>query len=108
MNNSTIRPNTVKFISKILKPLVDEGVIMVPEGNLIIKNLKHLASKGTLAPVVTPRLIDQKEAAEMLTIGHSNFKRLEKEGVFPFQRRMVGSAVRYRITDIIDYINSDN
>ena len=57
-----------------------------------------------LKPVIVPKLIDQKEAAEMLGIGHSNFKRLESEGAFPFQRKMVGSAVRYRNTDIIDYI----
>ena len=30
-----------------------------------------------------------KEVAEMLGIGYSNFKKLEAEGTFPFQRKMV-------------------
>ena len=42
----------------------------------------------------------------MLGISHSNFKKLEAEGAFPFKRKMVGSAVRYRNTDVIDYIIS--
>ena len=42
----------------------------------------------------------------MLGISHSNFKKLEAEGTFPFKRKMVGSAVRYRNTDVIDYIVS--
>lgn len=40
----------------------------------------------------------------MLGISHSNFKKLEAEGAFPFKRRMVGSAVRYKNTDILDFI----
>jgi len=42
----------------------------------------------------------------MLGIGYSNFKKLEAEGAFPFQRKMVGSSVRYRNIDVIDYICS--
>ena len=59
-----------------------------------------------LKPIIVPKLIDQREAADMLGISHSNVKKLEAEGAFPFQRKMVGSAVRYRNTDIIDYIVS--
>ena len=61
---------------------------------------------GTLKPAIVPKLIDQKSAAELLGIGLSNFKRLEAEGAFSFKRKMVGSSVRYRNTDVIDYIYS--
>ena len=99
-----IRPKTVKLLSRLIRPWVDEGVILVSEEKTIIANIKHIAEKGSLAPAVIPKLIDQREAAEMLSLGHSNFKKLEKEGAFPFQRKMVGSSVRYRNTDIIDFI----
>jgi predicted DNA-binding transcriptional regulator AlpA len=79
-------------------------LLTVAEEKLIISNLKYLAEKGELKPVVVPKLIDQKEAAEMLGIGHSSFKKLEASSKFPFKRKMVGSAVRYRNTDVIDYI----
>ena len=55
-----------------------------------------------------PKLIDQKEAAEMLGIGFSNFKKLEKSNAFPCKRRMVGTSVRYRNTDIIKFILSED
>ncbi len=108
MQNPTLRRRTVKLITRIIKPLVDEGLIFVSEEQTIIANLKHLANKGELMPVILPKLINQKEAAEMLGLGYSNFKKLEKENVFPFSRRMVGSSVRYRNTDIIEYIMADN
>jgi predicted DNA-binding transcriptional regulator AlpA len=100
----TLRPKTVKLLSRLIKPWVDEGIILVSEQQIINSNLKHIADKGTLAPAVTSKLIDQREAAEMLGLGHSNFKKLEKEDAFPFKRKMVGSAVRYRNIDIINYI----
>jgi predicted DNA-binding transcriptional regulator AlpA len=91
-----------------MRPLVDEGIILVSEEQAINSNLKHLSAKGTLMPSITPKLIDQKEAAEMLGLGFSNFKKLEKEGAFPFTRKMVGSAVRYRNTDIVKYIMAED
>ena len=106
INNTTqtIRPKTIKLISRILKPFVDESVIMVSEEQEILKNLRHLAEKGNLPPTVVPKLIDQREVSEMLGIGYSNFKKLEKAGHFPFKRKMIGAAIRYRNTDIIDFI----
>lgn len=95
---------TVKLVSKILKPWVDEGVIGVVEEREIIANLRHLAERGEVQPVVIPKLIDQREAAEMLGVSLANFKKLEREGAFSFSRRMVGSSVRYRNTDIIRFI----
>ncbi|MBN2642861.1 MAG: hypothetical protein JXR78_14515, partial [Victivallales bacterium] len=99
---------TVKLLSRLMRPLVDEGIILVSEEQAINSNLKYLSAKGTLAPSITPKLIDQKEAAEMLGLGFSNFKKLEKEGAFPFTRKMVGSAVRYRNTDVIQYIMAED
>ena len=103
-----LRLKTVKLITRIMKPLVEEGIILVSEEQIVNANLKHLANKGRLMPAVVPKLIKQREAAEMLGLGYSNFKKLEKEKAFPFHRRMVGSSVRYRNTDIIEYIMVDN
>jgi predicted DNA-binding transcriptional regulator AlpA len=97
----------VKLIKKLIVPLVDEGVITVAEEREISANLMHLAKANGLLPAVQPKLIDQREAAEMLGLSHSNFKKLEKEEAFPFKRRMLGSSVRYRNTDIITFILSD-
>ncbi|MEI6054411.1 MAG: hypothetical protein WCR55_00005 [Lentisphaerota bacterium] len=102
--NNLIRLKTVKLLARFIKPLTEEGLITVPEQNEILAQLKYLAEKGTQMPAITPKLIDQAEASEMLGIGISNFKKLEKEGAFPFNRKMVGSAVRYRNTDIIDFL----
>ena len=104
MSTPQIRPRTVKLLARLIKPLTDEGVIFVKEEQEILKNLKYISQKGTLAPAITPKLIDMKEAAEMLGLGLSNFKKLEKEEAFPFKRKMVGSSVRYRNVDIIAYI----
>jgi predicted DNA-binding transcriptional regulator AlpA len=103
-----LRPKTVKLIARIMKPLVEEGVILVSEEQLVCANLKYLANKGRLMPPVVPKLVNQREAAEMLGLGYSNFKKLEKEDAFPFHRRMVGSSVRYRNIDIVEYIMADN
>ena len=109
MNSQIIRPRTVKLISRFLKPLTDEGVILVSEEKEILKNLRHLAEKGNLPPAVTPKLIDQREAAEMLGLGYSNFKKLEKTGRhFPFKRKKLGAAIRYRNTDVIAYIMAED
>lgn len=97
---------TVRFFKRIMRPVAEEGIISLCEYNEAISQLTSLAEHGIPKPVIIPKLIDQREAAEMLGISHSNFKKLEAEGAFPFQRKMVGSAVRYRNTDIIDYIVS--
>ena len=99
-----IRPQTVRLIKRILTPLADEGLIFVPELNDIIANLKHISEKGELLPAIMPKLIDQEQASTMLGIGLSNFKKLERENAFSFKRKMVGTSVRYRNTDIINFI----
>lgn len=102
--NPTLRLKTVKLLSRLIKPWVDEGVITVAESQEIVSNLKHLAEQRTLLPPIIPRLIDQQEAADMLGLSLSNFKKLEREAAFPFRRKMVGSSVRYRNTDLVSYI----
>ena len=103
-----IRPQTVKLIARLLNPLTESNLIMVPEYREIIAQLQHLVTHGEPLPVVVPKMINQSEAADMLGISLSNFKKQEAEGAFPFKRRMVGSAVRYRNTDIVKFILSDS
>ena len=69
-----------------------------------MSNLRNLAQKGELLPDVIPKLIEQRDAAQMLGISFAHFRNLEREGFFPFKRRMVGTAVRYYNTDIQKYI----
>ena len=38
MRNSMLRPKTVKLIGRIMKPLVDEGVILVSEEQIVSVN----------------------------------------------------------------------
>ena len=106
MNDIQITARTVRLVKRLIRPVAEEGLIPLPEFNEMISQLTSLAEHGTLKPIIAPRLLDQKEVAEMLGIGYSNFKKLEAEGTFPFQRKMVGSSVRYRNTDVIDYIFS--
>ena len=51
-----------------------------------------------------PKLLKPQEAAQMLGVSYSQFRNLERDGNFPFQRKMVGTSVRYFNTDIIKYI----
>lgn len=102
LTTSPVRYTTVKLIGKLLQPLSEAGLISLPELNNIMSNLRHLSQKGELVPDIQPKLIDQREAGEMLGISLANFKK--QEPLFPFKRKMVGHAVRYRNTDIIRYI----
>lgn len=103
---SSVRVATVKLIGRLLQPIAEAGVISIPELNNIMSNLRYLAQKGTLRPIENPKLLNPKEVAEMLGISYSHFRNLEQDGHFPFKRRMVGTAVRYFNTDILDYILS--
>jgi len=98
---------SVKLVDRMLKPFVEEGIIPVSDHNEILLHLKYLASKGKAMPDVLPKLIKMDDVASMLSLGLSNFKKLEKEGIFPFQRKTLGSSVRYRNTDIYRYILLD-
>ncbi len=106
MNNIEITQKTVRMFKRVMRPIAEEGIIALAEYNEAIAQLTSLSERGALKPVIMPKLIDQREAAEMLGIGYSNFKKQESEGAFPFKRKMVGSAIRYRNTDIIEYITN--
>ncbi len=101
---SPVRGTTIKLIGRILQPIAETGVITIPELNEIMSNLRHLSQKGELIPDVIPKLLTQKEAAEMLGISFPHFRNLERDGAFPFKRRMIGTTVRYCNTDIVKYI----
>lgn len=101
-----VRNTTVKLIGRILQPISETGTITYLELNEIMSNLRNLAQKGELLPDVIPKLIEQRDAAQMLGISFAHFRNLEREGFFPFKRRMVGTAVRYYNTDIQKYILS--
>ena len=107
MNEIPITMNTVRYFKRIMRPLAEDGIIPLPEYNEAISQLTSLAEHGCRKPVILPKLVDQRQAAELLGIGYSNFKKIEANGAFPFKRKMVGHAIRYRNTDIYDYINSD-
>ena len=104
MKQTNIKPRTVKLIRRLLNPLTEEGVVDIEEEKEIIAQLKSLSEKGEQLPNVEPRLIDQRQAAEMLGISHANFKKLEREGKLKIPRKNVGSAVRYRNVDILRFI----
>ena len=106
MNENLIRHQTVVLIGKILHPLTESNLIPVPEYREIIAQLKHIAAKGDPLPIVVPKLITMEEAAQMLGVSLANFKK--QEPYLPFKRKYVGHGVRYRNTDVIKFILSDD
>ena len=107
MNDVTISLETVRLFKRIMRPVAEEGIIPLPEFNEVISQLTSLAEHGKPKPVIIPRLVDMKEAATILGIGLSNFKKLEGENAFPFKRKMVGTSVRYRNTDLYEFLLSE-
>lgn len=108
MEQNAIRLRTVSLVSKLLKPWVDEGIVSVAESREITSNLKHLAERGAILPAMTPKLLTQEEAAEMLGISKSNLKKMEAEGKLPIRRKLVGTSVRYRNTEILEFMLTDD
>ena len=107
--NQVLRPQTARLVCRLASVLLDSGTITREEYNIISRNLHALAKTGELAPAIVPKLLSQQEVAEMLAIAGSQFRKLEKEGIFPFRRKLVGNkTVRYRNTDIYDYINASD
>ena len=101
MYSNSVRPATVRLVTKLIAPLLDSGLVTNTEYNAIYQNLAYLAKKGEQMPPVPPRLITGQEAAETLGISFSQFRTLEREGAFPFKRRIIGGRnVRYRNADI--------
>ena len=106
MDQNSIRLQTVVLIGKILHPLTESNLIPFPEYREIIAQLKHIAAKGEPLPAVVPKLITMDEAAQMLGISLANFKK--QEPYLPFKRKYVGHGIRYRNTDVIKFILSDD
>ncbi|OQA87835.1 MAG: hypothetical protein BWY31_00489 [Lentisphaerae bacterium ADurb.Bin242] len=103
-----IRLKSVNLIAKLLHPLAENGVLSIPEEREIIAQLRNLAKNGEPIPEVLPKLIGQPEAAEMLGLSLANFKKLERSEYFPFRRKMIGTSVRYRNTDIVKFVLSED
>ena len=100
-----LRLQTVQLTCRLLAQLLFSGLVTTGELSIIRKNLTALAKTGELAPAVKPKLLTGPEAAEMLAISYSQFRTLEREGAFPFRRRLIGGkTVRFLNTDIVDYM----
>ena len=109
INQTTLRRQTARLTCRLLAPLLDSGLVTSTEYSIIQRNLNSLAKNGELQPAMPIKLITPQEAAEMLCISYSQFRALEKEGVFPFQRKYIGAkTVRYRSVDITNYIMEGN
>ena len=103
----SIRPKTIHLLARIMKPFIEEGIIAQTEANTIISNLRNIAEKGTPLKDIQPRLLTQKEVADMLNIAFSNFRKIESE--FPFRRRQIHGSVRFLNLDVIEYLlGNDN
>ena len=83
-----VRPQAARLICRLAAVLLDSGGVTTGEYDLISKTLQHLAVKGELPPAIKPKLITPQEAATMLGISYSQFRALEKEGAFPFKRKL--------------------
>ena len=101
--NPKLRRTTIKYTRTALQALVDANVICRKEQEYIYDSLSYLENKGEFPPPIPVKLITKEAAADMLGISLSQFKTMESDGLFPFRRRMVGAAVRYRNIDIINY-----
>ena len=109
MYSNSVRPATVRLVTKLIAPLLDSGLVTNTEYNAIYQNLAYLAKKGEQMPPVQPRLITGQEAASVLGISFSQLRTLEREGALPFKRKIVGGRnVRYRNTDVYAYAYLDD
>lgn len=109
MYSNSVRPATVRLVTKLIAPLLDSGLVTNTEYNAIYQNLAYLAKKGEQMPPVQPRLITGQEAASVLGISFSQLRTLEREGALPFKRKIVGGRnVRYRNTEVYAFAFLDD
>ena len=104
--SSKLRMKTVQLVKSIIKPLMTSSVIDFEEYQMMAAAITDLAKYGKPAPSVELRLLNQQEVADLLGIGLSNFQKLESEGLFPFKRVMIQKSVRYKSTDIDEYMRT--
>ena len=105
-DSGRLRMKTVQLVKGLLKPLMNSSVIDFNEYQTIAAAITDLAKSGKPASSVELRLLNQQEVADLLGIGLSNFQKLEGEGLFPFKRVMIQKSVRYRSTDIDEYMRT--
>ena len=105
---SRITQATANLIAGHLRLWRQHGLISADEKDTIIANIRHLQKQGTILQDIPPRLITMEDVAEMLNISVGMFKKSEKNGEFPFRRRMIGTSVRYLNLDVIRYMLNDN
>ena len=100
-----LRPATARLVYRLLVPLLDSGLVTVAELKAIRISLSALSKTDNFSSLVAPRFIRPQEAAEMLSISYSQFRTLEREGAFPFKRRVIGGkTVRYLNVEVLDYM----
>lgn len=105
--NTRLRPRTVTFLSKLLTPLAEEGVLSTAEMKLIISELTYLAKNGKRQPPIKPRLMDRRETAEILGISLAHFYNLMKQGILPLKRKKLGGNIRYNSVEVAGLILGD-
>ncbi len=107
--NNGLRMSVVRWLGRHLAIDIGE-TLSANEYNLIMKTLRDAAKKGeTKEPDVPLRLVDGREAADILGISYSQFRALESEGVLRIPRKMLGKkTVRYRLVDLQNFILSDD
>ena len=98
--NSLIRLKTVNLIRKLLKPLTEENLIGWNEYQEIIANLKNLAERNELLPIIEPKLLTNEEVAEMLSLSKTHFFKQIKDGSIKLPRIKIGTSIRYRNIDV--------
>ena len=108
--SNNLRMATVRWIGRLLAVSLDVGAMTVGEYNIVMKTLRDAAKKGeTKEPEAPLRLVDGREAADILGISYSQFRALESEGILRIPRKMLGKkTVRYRLRDINNFILSDD
>lgn len=101
--------SVVKWIGRHLAIDIGE-TLTASEYNLIMKTLRAVAKNGEVKdPDVPVRLVDGREAAEILGISYSQFRALETEGIIHIPRKMLGKkTVRYRLPDLVNFVLSDD
>ena len=104
-NITSIRPSTAKTVGKALVLLYEVDAISWDELTLLKRSVSELAKGGEQRPL-PERLVTQEQVAETLQIGLSTLKRLLASGEIKLPRKLVGGSVRFRLKDVVAYMDS--
>lgn len=98
---------TVAVVVALLKTLVKYNVIAPCELRCIEKALNKIAEEGEEPKVEKPSLLSREDICEMFNIEVELFKRLEREGKFPFKPIYISQrTIRYLESEVMDYITA--